>query len=140
MLTSNLFPFTEARKQAEAEAEYYQWLADEQDHHSEDISSAGLSELEVYPLSQIAIHSPRPVRKRASNFITTRNVVQRCESDESIKTAYRAGETVPHSAYRDLPDFKPELLANQSPKLNVLAPADASVSERTPDPSLTAEE
>ncbi|KAM0720084.1 hypothetical protein Q7P37_004220 [Cladosporium fusiforme] len=130
----------EARKQAEAEAEYYQWLADEQNHHSEDTSSAGLSELEVYPLSQIAIHSPRPVRKRARNFITTRNVVQRCESDESIKTAYRAGETVPHSAYRDLPDFKPELLANQSPKLNVLAPADASVSERTPDPSLTAEE
>ena len=66
--------------------------------------------------------------------VIAKNVAKRRDSDDSIKTAYAAGETVPDSAYRDRPDLRPDLQDKRPPKPSIVIPQDAIIDE---DPAIS---
>lgn len=69
------------------------------------------------------------------NQVIAKNVAKRRGSDDSIKTAYGAGETVPDSAYRDRPDLRPDLQEDKRPpKPTIIIPEDGTVDE---DPAIS---
>lgn len=64
------------------------------------------------------------------NQVIAKNVAKRRGSDDSIKTAYGAGETVPDSAYRDRSDIRPDLQEDKRPpKPSIVIPEDGTVDE-----------
>jgi hypothetical protein len=69
------------------------------------------------------------------NQVIVKNVAKRRGSDDSIKTAYGAGETVPDSAYRNRPDLRPDLQEDKRPpKPSIVIPEDGTVDE---DPAIS---
>lgn len=108
MLTS--FPQTEARKQAQAEEEYYKTF----EHQQGDSDQRHDSKVSAFPSD---ISPPEPVSYSANSTLRAPSPVQdwntliagiatkRRGSDDSLKTSYTADDTVPESAYRSRPDL-----------------------------------
>lgn len=134
-LTSSL---TEARKQAQAEADYYQWC-EEQD---EELRQQFEEEVNKRHDSKISANtSQRPSTARQSQSLSqfddfyepiAENVAKRRGSDDSIKTAYAADEQVPDSAFRNHPDLTPDVSAEQPQQLTVVVPETLAVNEDIP--------
>lgn len=100
-LTSSL---TEQRKQQQAQADFDEW------------SKQGL-EVGEYPWSQ-----PTPTYDRSLRNLLARRTIKFQGSDDSIKTAYRDGEKVPDSAYRDHPASPSDSKVDQKKKPAVAFP------------------
>ena len=139
MLTCSL-SYTESRKQLQAEADYEaycQHQKDLADRHDSKLS-ADLSHLR----GQLSVSQYHPARANEEhedpydiNQVVAKNVAKRRGSDDSIKTAYGAGETVPDSAYRDRPDLRPDLQEDKRPpKPSIVIPEDGTVDE---DPAIS---
>ena len=124
MLTSSSL-ITEARKQAQAEEEYYktfdQQQGDSEQRHDSKASAFPLDTSQPEPVSFSAnstLRATSPVQDW--NTLIARIATKRRGSDDSLKTAYTAGETIPESAYRSRPDLRPDL----SPSVTASAPTD----------------
>lgn len=68
------------------------------------------------------LRAPSPVEDL--NTLIARIATKRRGSDDSLKTAYTAGETIPESAYRSRPDLRPDLAA-QPTSITASAPTDS---------------
>ena len=143
MLTCSL-SYTETRKQLQAEADYEAYCQHQKDlaaRHDSKLS-ADLSDLrDQLPAPQHSnYHPPRANQEYDEDpynldQVVAKNVAKRRGSDDSIKTAYGAGETVPDSAYRDRPDLRPDLQEDKRPpKPTIVIPEDGAVDE---DPAIS---
>jgi hypothetical protein len=134
----------EARKQLQAEADYEAYCQHQKDlaaRHDSKLS-ADLSHIRgQLPAPQYSnYHPPRADEEYEEdpynlNQVVAKNVAKRRGSDDSVKTAYGAGDTVPDSAYRDRPDLRPDLQEDRRPpQPSVVIPEDGSVDE---DPAIS---
>lgn len=129
MLTSSR---TEARRQAQAEEEYYNTLEHQQgdsDHCHDSTVSALTPDI---PAPQPFSFSDNRTLRSASQFDDLNTLIasiatKRRGSDDSLKTAYTAGDTVPASAYRSRPDLRPDL----SSSFTASTPTDNPLDEET---------
>lgn len=122
MLTSSRI---EARKQAQVEEEYYKTF----EHQQGDSDQRHDSKVSSFPPD---IPTPEPFSfsdnctwRSASQFNDLNTLIasiatKRRGSDDSLKTAYTAEDTIPASAYRSRPDLRPDL----SPSVTASAPTD----------------
>lgn len=113
MLTSSSL-ITEARKQAQAEEEYYKTFEQgDFDQRHDSKASAFQSDLQApEPVSFSAnstLRATSPVQDW--NTLIARIATKRRGSDDSLKTAYTVDDTIPESAYRSRPDLWSELPA-----------------------------
>jgi hypothetical protein len=84
-------------------------------------------------------HPPRAEEEGEDPYnidqVIAKNVAKRRGSDDSVKTAYGAGDTVPDSAYRDRPDLRPDLQEDKRPpQPSIVIPKDGTVDE---DPAIS---
>ena len=127
MLTSSR---TEARKQAQAEEEYYKTFEHQQGdsdyRHDSTVSAPPPDNSAPEPFS---FSDNRTLRSASQlNDLTTLIAgiaTKRRGSDDSLKTAYTAEDTIPASAYRSRPDLRPDL----SPSFTASAPTDDLLDE-----------
>jgi hypothetical protein len=116
VLTCNL---TEAHKQAQAEAGYYKPL-EQQEDESEQRHNSTISALPPYtsalePVSHLANRTLRSSSTVTDLTTLFANIAtKRRGSDDSLKTAYAADDTVPESAYRSRLGHKPGLVAQRT--------------------------
>ncbi|GAB7322592.1 hypothetical protein MBLNU13_g03507t2 [Cladosporium sp. NU13] len=116
---------TEARKQAQAEEEYYNTF----EHQQGDSDQRQDSKASVFPPD---ISTPEPVPfsdnrtlRSASQFIDLNTLItKRRGSDDSLRTAYTAEDTIPLSAYRSRPD-----LSSQYTNITASTPTDNPLGE-----------
>jgi hypothetical protein len=130
MLTSSL---TEARKQAQAEEEYYKTLehqqSDSEQRHDSSVSSLPRTVSAPEPVSFSNNRTPRSAsRFNDLNTLIARIANKRRGSDDSLKTVYAADDIVPDSAYRSRPDLRSDLSA-QHRTITASVPADNSLVE-----------
>ena len=114
-----MLTLTEARKQAQAEEEYYTTF-EHQQGESDQRHDSKVSE------SPLAISTPEPVSFSANSTLRAPSPIEdwntliasiapKCRgSDDSLKTAYTADDTIPESAYRSRPDLRSDPLAEHT--------------------------
>ena len=113
---------TEARKQAQAEEEYYKTFEHQQDdsdqRHDSTVSAPPPDLPSPEPFSFSDNRTPRSASQfNDLNTLIASIATKRRGSDDSLKTAYTAEDTVPASAYRSRPD-----LSSQSTSITASAP------------------
>jgi hypothetical protein len=133
---------TEARKQLQAEADYEAYCQHQKDlatRHDSKLS-ADLTHLRgQLSVSQSSNYHPPRAEEGEDPYnidqVITKNVAKRRGSDDSVKTVYGAGDTVPDSAYRDRPDLRPGLQEDKRPpQPSIVIPEDGTVDE---DPAIS---
>lgn len=117
MLTSSR---TEARKQAQAEEEYYNTFEHQQGDSEQSYDSTVSAPPPDLPAPEPFSFSDNRTLRSASqpndlNTLIARIAAKRRGSDDSLKTVYAADETIPTSAYRSRPDLS-------FPHTNITAP------------------
>ena len=119
MLTSSL---TEARKQAQAEEEYYKTLEQQQggtdQRHDSKVSAIPPDISAFEPVSDSAsstLRATSPITDLDDlNTVIARISTKRRGSDDSLKTVYTEDDTVPELAYRSRPALRSGLLARHA--------------------------
>jgi hypothetical protein len=108
MLTSS--SLTEARKQAQAEEEYYKSFehqqGDSEQRHDSKVSAfpPDIPASEPVSSANSTLRAPSPIEDW--NTLIARIATERRGSDNSLKTAYTAEDTIPALAYRSRPDLR----------------------------------